>query len=279
MKQNGIILVVTDLRGVNRAFVTENLAHLDLGQAIELVQQDKLNGLSIVRTQGRSFLRSKIDTSSKNNLETVSISAKKLSKIIKEPTKDERVSFYSSAYSKYLEHKFGSKNLVYLDGIARIEKTKVIGRIKPLASAIKTAAKVNHLDHNLVAAVLIDELVRMGPDDLLDILGKIGFRDTTIGLAQIKMSTARDLIKKNPFPYDAKISDSKLYEILNDDTVAVEFASAYLKFISKFREKKNKGTSPADLATSYSAGLLDPISSRGIQIADTLTKLAMEILK
>ena len=270
MKQNGIILVVTDLRGVNRAFVTENLAHLDLGQAIELVQQDKLNGLSIVRTQGRSFLRSKIDTSSKNNLETVSISAKKLSKIIKEPTKDERVSFYSSAYSKYLEHKFGSKNLVYLDGIARIEKTKVIGRIKPLASAIKTAAKVNHLDHNLVAAVLIDELVRMGPDDLLDILGKIGFRDTTIGLAQIK---------KNPFPYDAKISDSKLYEILNDDTVAVEFASAYLKFISKFREKKNKGTSPADLATSYSAGLLDPISSRGIQIADTLTKLAMEILK
>ncbi len=86
----------------------------------------------------------------------------------------------------------------------------MIKRLRPLTKQIKAAAKKHDVDVNLLTAILIDEFARIGPDDLLDILGKLGVRDTTVGLAQVKMSTARDMIKKKYFPGDPNISQSKL---------------------------------------------------------------------
>lgn len=279
LKRTKVILVITDSRGVNRAFVTDSLQYVGLAEALELVRIGALAGLKIVKKRGYSYLRSNLDTSSKNNLETISISAKKLSAKIKEPAQDSRLSLYLSTYSKYLELRFSPGELIYLDGLARIQTGRVISRIRPLSSNIAMAAKQYEIDQNLLAAILIDEMARIGPDDLLDIIGKIGIRDTSVGLAQIKISTAKDLIRNKNIAYKANISDSDLYDLLNDDKVAVTFAAAYISFIKKFRAKKHIGTSPADLASSYSQGLAASISARGKQIVDNLMKLANEILK
>ncbi|MCX6106114.1 MAG: hypothetical protein NTY08_09815 [Proteobacteria bacterium] len=125
---------------------------------------------------------------------------------------------------------------------------------------------------------MIDELARMGPDDLLDILGKLGVHDTTVGLAQIKMSTARDLIRKKYYPADSDISQSRLYNLLANDKTSIQFAAAYLSLIKKFRARKNLGTSAAELASSYSYGLSGKVRERGQQINLQLRKFAREIL-
>ena len=134
------------------------------------------------------------------------------------------------------------------------------------------------IDVNLLACILIDEFARMGPDDLLDILGKLGVHDTTVGLAQIKMSTARDLIRKKYYHADSDISQIRLYNLLANDKTSIQFAAAYLSFIKKFRAGKNLGTSAAEVASSYSYRLSGNVRKRGQQINLQLRKFAREIL-
>jgi len=113
----------------------------------------------------------------------------------------------------------------------------------------------------------------------LDFLGKFDVRDTTIGLAQIKMSTARDMIKRKYIPLDPKISQTNLYRLLTEDEFSIQFAASYLDFIAKYRIKKNLGMTATELASCYSGGPLAAPSSRGKQISDKLRKLAKEILE
>ena len=278
-KKNRFILVITDSLGVNRAFITCDLRHITLEDAILLVENGTLGGYRLIKKRDRIFLRSKVDSSSTNNLEEISISARKLSQKIKEPNTSPKVSLYAVTYGKYLELKSDRSDLIYLDGIARIAKSTVINRLRPLKEEIISAANKQNIEPMVLTGILIDEIARMGPDDLLDIIGKIGLRDTTVGLAQIKMSTARDLIKKNYLLFDKNISNEKLFDLLNNDVIAIQFAAAYLSFIYKYRAMKNRGTTPPEICSSYSSGLAASISSRGRQIADDLARIASEVLK
>lgn len=278
-KTKRIILVIVDSRGVSRAFVTDDFKHLLLDEAIHLVRKGVLIGVQVVEAKNRTYLRSNANSSLKDNLDDLSVPAGSFSKKVKDPNGDERVSFYVTTYGKFLELKFDRDELIFLGGIARILKKDVIARLRPLAIGIKSAAKKYDVDTSLLAAILIDELARMGPDDLLDVLGKLGVSDTTVGLAQVKMSTARDLINKKHYSADPNISQRKLYNLLTDDLVSVQFAASYLSFIKKYRIKKKVGVSAAELATCYSEGLLAQTSQRGKQIDNKLREFAKEILE
>jgi Protein of unknown function (DUF3892) len=278
-ESKSIILVITDSRGVSKAFVTNDFNHLLLEDAIRLVRKGIVIGVHLVQANGHAYLRSDPSSSKEDNLDSLSVPAGSLSRKLKDDDEDERVSTYAKAYGKFLELRFPRNELLYLDGMAQIPRADVIKRLRPLTKEIKTAANKHAVDANLLTAILIDEFARIGPDDLLDILGKIGVRDTTIGLGQVKMSTARDMIKKKYFPADPNISQSKLYSLLTVDEASIQFAAAYLSFITKFRIRKNVGTSAAELASCYSEGLLVQASSRGKQIAEKLRRFAREILE
>jgi hypothetical protein len=129
----------------------------------------------------------------------------------------------------------------------------------------------------LLAAILIDEFARLGPDDLLDILGTLGV-NTSVGLAQVSLSTARNLIKQKYYPEDPNISDRRLHELLSNDSVSVHFAAAYLSYVKVFRERRGYSVSLAELASCYSGKPLDPVRSRGKEIATKLTKFAREVI-
>jgi soluble lytic murein transglycosylase-like protein len=273
-----IILVITNSRGVSEAFVTDDFQYLLLDEALILVKRGVLAGVHFVKGKNGAYLRSNHNTAIEDNLDTLSLPAGRLFEAIKEHDEDGRVTAYAKAYGKFLELRFRRDELLYLDGIAQIPKKEVLQRLRPLASAIKEIAARYDVDPYLLGAILIDELARMGPDDLLDILGKLGARDTTVGLAQVKLSTARDMIKKKLYPADLDISQSRLYDLLTDDKASVRFAAAYLSFIKKLRAKKNKGTTAAEVASCYSRGkFLDPPDSRGKQIARKLRDFAKEI--
>jgi hypothetical protein len=188
------------------------------------------------------------------------------------------VSVYARAYGKIQELKFERDELLYLGRIARISKNETTRRLKPLVGEIKDTAAKHNVDPYLLTAILIDELARMGPDDLLDVLGKLDIVDTSVGLAQVKMSTARDMIKKKYYDADPNISPAQLYELLIDDRESIQFAAAYINFIKNFRVKKNVGISAAELSSCYSQGLAGKANVRGKQIATRLRKLAKEIL-
>ncbi len=275
---NRVILVITDSRGVSQAVVTDDLRHLLLNEAIRLARRGLLLGIHVVEANGRTYLRSNANSSSEDNLDNLSVPSGSLSQQVKDPDDHERVSAYAAAYGKFLELRFERDRLLYLGGVARTPTRDVINRLRPLVKEIKDAGEKYDVDASLLAGILIDEVARMGPDDLLDILGKLDVVDTTVGLAQVKLSTARDLIKKKYYPADPSISQSKLYDLLIDDVASVQFAAAYLSFIEKFRRKKNLGTSPAELASCYSWKLVAKVTPRGKQIATKLRKLAKEIL-
>ena len=273
-----ILLVITNSRGVSQALVTDDLRHLLLGEAIRLVRRGVLIGVHVVEANGRAYLRSNANSSTEDNLDSLSVPAGSLSQQVKDPDDHEQVSAYAAAYGKFLELKFERDELLYLGGIARLPQKDVIKRLRPLAKEIKAAAEKYDVDVNLLAGILIDEIARIGPDDLLDILGKLGVRDTTVGLAQVKMTTARDMIRKRYYPADPDISQSRLYDLLTEDKTSIQFAAAYLSFIKKFRAEKKLGTSAAEVASCYSHGLRAKVHNRGKQITSKLRRFAREIL-
>jgi len=113
--------------------------------------------------------------------------------------------------------------------------------------------------------------------------------DFSVGIAQIKVSTAKDLIKRgfyNPNPKDDKLSalpTRELYKYLNDPKYSIYFAAA------KIRQIKNDFSLCYNLnrlevvADLYSRKNLDKtkgkVSSRGKQIAKEFYKIAKKALK
>ena len=94
------------------------------------------------------------------------------------------------------------------------------------------------------------------------------------------MSTARMLIERRYIDEDPNISDSKLHEHLERDSTSVQFAAAYLNYLTEFRSKRKLDVTPAALASAYSSiPRRRKAESRGKQISGSLKKLVKEILE
>ncbi len=274
-----IIMVVKNRTGNTSAFITNAFQTLSLEEVISYVKRGLLMGIHIVETKHGAYVRSNRNQSQADNLNSLSVPAGSLSsQLSARNVKNRVVKAYRAAYGKFLELRYNREELIYLDQVARVTKKAVTQRLRPLVPEIKRSAKELVLDQGLLGAILIDELAQSGPDDLFDILGYAGV-NTSVGLAQIKMTTARLVIEKGYSDIPKSSSNADLYEILNEDRESVKFAAAYVRFIIDHRTRRHLGITPKDIATAYSVGHNSKnISQRGKSIVRDVVPLAKNLL-
>ncbi len=279
-KQLRIILIIQNKSGKNIAFVTDDHQTLGIEEAINKVLSGLITGVHIVKSKYGYYLRSDPNDNQTDNLESLAVPAGSLTKKLKKPKGNKVIKAYLKAKSEFLEIFYDKKDLIYLDGLARTTKKEVFNKLKPLSSEIRNAAKNDAIDPILLSSILTDEIARMAPDDLMDILGKYGIRDTSVGLAQVKMSTAREIIKKGYYKANPNISDKRLYNLLSNEKEAVKISSAYLRMAYDYRRKKGISTSDIAMANCYSHGYrYNKKDTRGEQIIKQLTPFARKILR
>jgi hypothetical protein len=278
-KQTKIILVAKNRLGNTVGFITNAFETLTLENVIDYVRKGWLQGLHLVETIDAIHVRSDRNQSSVDNLSSLLVPAGSFSKRLKNASFKDKVIFnYIRGRGRFLELKFSKDDLIYIDRTAYISKEEVRKRFRPLISDIKRSAKHQKIEPSLLAAILVNELAESGPDDLFDILGYLGV-NATVGLAQVKLTTARLLIKNGYYQASPTISDQKLYNLLTDDHEAVKCAAAYIRFTLDHRIKRKLGITPEHIATAYSRGYnTDVVSERGRTIIKVFVPVAKELL-
>lgn len=159
---------------------------------------------------------------------------------------------------------------------------------------VNRMAKEFDIDPYLLGAIIIDEVVRLSPfEDIRDafLLNLLG-RNVSVGIAQVKLETANNVIKKglyNPNPKDKELPfrgvlSNKdrvyLYPYVVEPKHNIRFAAAYIRDVitvwSKYIDLAGR---PEIIATLYSKGYGDPksnpiASKRGAQIMEEFYALA-----
>ena len=278
-RQAKIILVVKNRPGKTTAFITDSFEILSLEELFKYVRKGLLQGLHLVETSDGTHVRSDRNLSTFDNLSSLLVPAGSLSKRLTNASfKDKAVYNFIKARGRFLELEFSKDELIYIDRTAYISKDEVSQRFMPITSEIKRAAKQQNIESSLLAAILVDELAESGPDDLFDLLGSLGV-NTTVGLAQVKLTTARLLIKNGYYQASSTITDQKLYGLLTDDHEAVKFAAAYIRFTIDHRTRRKLGLTPEHIATAYSRGFNhSEVSARGTTIIKVFVPVAKELL-
>ncbi len=292
------ILVVTDSHGKNLAFVSRELQTLSLSEATEAVRRGDVAGAYVVERKTGAYIRSKISVPKLEQFEKLSISSKRLFSF----TNDARNTVSTPALSRYVELYIESVR----DGqdfIVPIDQPKVLSaavkeKLAPQRTNIFAAAKAFEIDPYLLGAILIDEIARMKPfEEITDALGPYVLgTDTTIGIAQVRISTANNLIKKgayNPNPEDASLPFKKLthfnyihlFNYLIQPKHNIFFSAAFIwSLINEWSKKIDLAKRPEIIATLYHRGYVAPHNDpapdeRGSQIAEEFHMLAKRWLE
>ena len=182
-----------------------------------------------------------------------------------------------------------------VDGSPRKTKTQVVDFLNKNKDIILGAATNQRIDPVTLAAILVDEYLRMGLNDWFDWASKIGI-DTSIGIGQIKVETARNLIKQglyNPNPEDDqlkpknidKTSKANLYNYLKNPVHSANLSAAKIRYdINRWAPEVDVSGQPEILGTLYSRGDI-PVhdkpsaNDRGKQIAFEFYPLAKDIFE
>ena len=293
-----IILVATDARGKNLVFVSDALQAYTLQEAIQLAKDKKLEGIYPVYRDSGAYLRTNLDVPKKEHLERLSISAYQLfssADDIKNTLLKQGFNEYWQLYQDSIEK---SKPFIAIDGYPRIAKEAAKEKLQANRKIIFEAAEKFTVDPYLLGAIIIDEIARFAPiDTITDPLGGyfIGV-NTSVGIAQVKIDTARGLIKNgyyNPNPRDnqlssvniQKVSRSHLYEYVKEPRHSIFFAAAKMRsVIDAWQKSIDISSSPEIIATLYSLKGKPPHShpkpnDRGLEIANEFYQLAKEWLR
>ena len=297
-----IVLVVTDSKGKNLVFSTDTLKSYSIDESIKLVKQGKLESVHMVKTGQGSYLRANPNEEEDDNLDTLSISSHKLFLSIN----DVRYLISedgSEAYTKYLflhgrSIEERGEHVIHIDGFPLITKEQVTEKLKLHTRTVLAAAKEFSIDPNILGAILIDEIARVSPwEDTMDKLlaAHIGV-NASVGIAQMKINTVRELIAKgyyNPNPDDRKISTvniakapkAYLYAYAKQPRHSIRFGAARIRqIIDHWAHEVDLSNRPEIIGTLYSwkLGTLRPnpgSSPRGLQIAREFYPLSKKILQ
>ena len=278
-----LILVINDTRGKNILFISDSLKAFTLSEAIQLVQAKQLSALQIVRSmRGGFYLRTK--PGSKPTLNELSVSIQSTTKALREFIpfcKLEQVKHYIQYRMDHAE-----PDTIVIDGVPRKSKNEVIAHLKQYKPFIVKAAQTQKIDPVILGSILIDEYLRMGVDDLGDWLGILGV-NTSVGIAQIQMKTAEDIIRAKLYIPDNDSSlihnRPKLYEILNMPQHSVNFCAARIRQIINYWVKALDISNRIEiLGTLYSKGLGVPKinpgpSDRGTRIKNEWAPIARRV--
>ena len=280
-----ILIALADSTGKNIAFITDDLVTRTLEEIISLVQKKVIEGVHVVSTEHGPYVRANRNETKTDNLDFLSVPAADFLEELKQEGHSQAAERFRQLLEKRLREQADPSKIIYLDDRARGTRNQIFNRLKPLAPDILAAAKEYNIDPSTLAAILIDEYPRSGPDDLLDILGKYSLRDTSIGLAQIKKSTARGIVSDGYYEdVSDDISDSDLYDLLAEDKTSIRFAAAFLKReIDLWKPYIDLSDRPEILGTLYSLPKVAPHgkpkqNDRGKQIKGKLYPLATEAL-
>lgn len=271
-----IILVIVNSKGKKVAFITDSGITLNLQEAIDAVKQHILEHIHLFITKTGTFLRSNRNGLFKDNLDNIVLTYNEFQNN-KNP--------FQELKAELLEKKYLKTDIIYLDGYACAYKTKLISRIAANKNNIIQSAKKYHIEPNILAAILADEYCRLNFDDTFDCLAAFG-RDASVGLAQIKISTARDMIKKGIYSdLSISLSDQDLYNNLIKDQISIDVAAARIRQLIDFwKPKYDLSHHPELIGTLYSQGLGQPKSNpksidRGDQVKNILIPIIIPILK
>jgi len=291
-----ILFVITNTKRKSIAFITDTLDVFSFNEAIEAVENKLFENIYLVSGAAGTYIRSNPDANAKNNIDTLSITGPQLIKItqgIIMPTLA-----IQTHVIHYLASIINTKSFIEPVGSFRIP-TEVVRRVfESHSNTIKKAAQEFKIDQHILGAILIDEIARLFPFE--PIVEKIGADivgvNTSVGVAQIKIETANDLIKKelyNPHPSDKKIPFSgnltnenrrHLYQYVVQSKHSIRFAAAFIRYIIDFWSSYiDLAHRPEIIGTLYHKGYGNPhahpeSNKRGDQIAEEFYPLAKKWL-
>ncbi|OHA04207.1 MAG: hypothetical protein A3J10_01245 [Candidatus Sungbacteria bacterium RIFCSPLOWO2_02_FULL_54_10] len=294
-----IILVATDSRGKNLVFVTDTLRAYSLPEAVDLAKQGKLENIYPVHHDTGVYLRTKRGLPKKEQLDSISVSSYR---IFSAPD-DLHHAFSTQAFGTYwplykhaLEEDGGTYIVIGDHALITMERARK--KLQPHRDLIFAAAERFDVDPHLLGAIVIDEIARFAPWQIVtDPLGGhfLG-ANTSVGIAQVKIDTALGLIKKgyyNPNPRDSrlspkniqKITRQELYPYLKKPEHGIFFAAARMRdLIDEWKKFVDLNQRPEIIATLYHLPHRPPrtqpeSNDRGLQIADEFYKLAKQWLR
>lgn len=299
-----IILVVTDSQGKNLVFAVDTLRAYSLDESIKLAKEAKLESVHAVKAGQGSYLRANPNTVEDDNLDALSISAYKIFLSLDDIkyllSKDGREAYkrYLTLHGRSIEER--GEKVIYIDGYPLITKEQVIAKLTPHRNLVLNAANKFAIDPYTLGAIIIDEIARAHPwEDTLDKLGAVFVgKNTSAGIAQVAIDTAKDLIERgyyNPNPRDKKLSKENIrrtsrayvYAYVVQPKHSIHFAAARIRYlIDRWAPFVDIGKRVEIIGTLYS--LPDskapphphPVSnSRGLQISQEFYSIARTILK
>lgn len=288
-----IILSIKNYLGKNVAFATDSFKIFLLAEILELTKKDQIDGVYSVKTKTSSYLRSKKGIPKNLQLDSISVDSGDITLFI-----NNKISESTPVLSTYIELR--NKSLSEGDSpIIRPVENKLYAStaaVKEKLLAVKEmiyeSATYFNLDPFQLGAILIDEITRVSPfEEIIDRIGVENFgANTSVGLAQIKIDTANNIIKKklyNPNPSDQKLPIKRLnretrtylYSYLIQSKHNIFFEGAILiDLINNWKEFIDLKEHFNILATLYSMYIIphkEPhANNRGTQIANEFYNLA-----
>ena len=292
-----IILVATDNRGKNLVFVSDTLRAYSLSEAVNLAREGKIENVYPVKKKTGVYLRSSQATPAKEQLDRLSISSHRLFSLadsVNYAGTTPAVGDYLRLYAGVLVR---HEPYIRMKGRPDVAKKVVKTKLQPHRELIFAAAKKFDVDPYLLGAIIIDEIVRMNPFE--NTANKLATffvgKNTSAGVAQVKMETARGLIMAgyyNPDPKDNKLSPENiqktsrayLYAYVQEPKHSISFAAARMRALTdEWKRFVDLRKRPEIIATLYHLGHKNPRmhpepNDRGLQITNEFSLLAKEWL-
>jgi len=291
-----ILFVITNTKRKSIAFITDTFDTFSINEAIKAVENRLFESMYLVSGTVGTYIRSNPDANTKNNIDTLSITGPQLIKIAQGIIMPTLV--IQTYVIRYLASIANTKSFIEPVGSFRIP-TEVVRRVfESHSNTIKKAAQKFKIDQHILGAILIDEIARLFPFE--PIIEKIGAdivgANTSVGVAQMKIETANDLIKKelyNPRPSDKKIPFSgnlsnadrrHLYQYVVQPKHSIRFAAAFIRYVIDFWSPYiDLAHRPEIIGTLYHQGYGKPhahpkSNARGNQIAEEFYPLAKKWL-
>jgi hypothetical protein len=287
-----VSFVITDTKRKSIAFVADTFNTFSLDETIRAVENKLFENMYLVSGTAGTYIRSAPDTKKDNNIDTLSITGPQLIAIAQGIITP--IPAIHTYVARYLTSIATAKSFIEPVDSFRIP-TKVVQRVfENHSGIIKKAAQEFTIDQYTLGAVLIDEIARLAPFE--PIIEKVGVdiigENTSIGVAQVKIETANDLIKKgiyNPSSGDKKLPFSGnltnndrryLYKYVVQPEHSIRFAAAFIRYVIDFWSSHiDLSNRPEIIGTLYHQGYGDPHAhpesiERGEQIAEEFYPLA-----
>ena len=290
-----IILVITDTKRKNLVFISDDLKTLSLKEAVDAAGSGDIEGAYPVNRKTGSYIRTKRSVPKKSEFDYLSVTGRDLVRYLQGnyAVSTPAISDFTKRYFASLEEGQAYIQPVGHPKFLRVLTADVKEKLLSHRGIIKRVAAQFSINQYILGALLVDEIARLLPfEDALEFLGvQIIGRNVSVGIAQVRIETANDLIKKgvyNPNPRDKRLpfermtnlDRSYLFTYLIQTEHNISFAAAFIRYVIDFWAPYTDLSRRADIiGTLYHQGYGEPkanpeANERGTQIADEFYPLA-----